>query len=114
MTRCARSTASMDCVWTALRKGLDPRHRVSRLVEDLLRVVVALTVALELCAEVQQWSAEPMTGLQEEDEQPPAEAPIAVEEGMDRLELRVQQGVLGEQRQLRLLVGEALPVGHQR
>jgi hypothetical protein len=82
----------------------------------LQALVVLVPVALEVQAQVEQRPRQYacLRAEQERDEQA-AEAAVTVEERMDRLELRVRQRRLQEDRRLRrLIVEEALEVAHRR
>lgn len=49
---------------------------------------------LEIEAQVKQWCGENLSVVQNEGDQQAADAPVAVEKGMDRLKLRMGQGRL--------------------
>ena len=69
------------------------------MVPDGLKAVVILRpMLLEVVGEVQQRTLEGALLAKEERDQEPTDTPVPVEEGMDRLELRVGRGPpLGEE-----------------
>lgn len=97
----------------SLQEQGEPGLDVARLSRRLERLVVALPIPFEVRAQVQQRGRQPAACAQEEDDGQATQAPVAIEEGVEGLELVVQQCALHEDGQLDIGVGEVLPVGEQ-
>src|SRR5690606_32015413 len=92
----------------SLQKKFQPSFKVTTIPHRLQTLIVGLPVLLEVMREIQHRLAEhPALAQQKRDEQPPC-ATVALEEGMDRLELRMGQADLHQQRKLVLLMQESL------
>src|SRR5450830_931406 len=82
----------------AVREEAEPRLPVAPCPDRLEQLVVTGAMLLQIQAEIEERLLEnPLLPEKERDEQPP-HPPIAVEEGMDRLELKVSKGGLDEGR----------------
>ena len=67
----------------------------------------------EVQAQVQQWLRQHIVGAEEQGDQQPADAPVAIQERMDCLELHVRQRGLDQQRRLhRVVVQEFFELAH--
>ena len=111
--RCARSDRVCGLGAHCDQEELDPRQSFAAFADRLEGLVVALAVALQICAQVEQRRGQPATIDEQEDGQQAADAAVAVEKGVQRLELVVQQRVLHQQGDIELRVRVALPVGQQ-
>jgi hypothetical protein len=97
MIRCARATvACLD--FDGGQEQLEPWERIPGLLHRPQRPVVGATLSLEVGAEIKQRGAQAPADDQEEHEQQPPESAVAVEERMDRLELRVNQADFQQRR----------------
>src|SRR5205085_6434799 len=99
------------CVDYAGKEEIEPALPIAGLAHGLQALVVRAPVRLEVEAEVQQRLAHHLALAQKKRDQQPAEAAVAVEERVDRLELHVREARHYEHRDLgRFRVEEALEV----
>ena len=70
----------------------------------LKKIIVAVTVSLEVKAQIEKWLTQSAFGAEKQCNQQPAQPAIAIEKGMDHFELHVNESGLDENRQLMLFV----------
>src|SRR5437588_5312750 len=87
----------------------DPCVPVAVRAHALQKLVIVLAVLVDVVRKVKQRLREPAALDEEKGDEQPADAAVAVEEGMDRLELLVHQRALDEIRHLVAAVDELLP-----
>jgi hypothetical protein len=90
---------------------VEPARPVAFRPHALEGVVIVLPVALDEVREVEKRLGKAAALDQEERDQQPAHTAVAVQEGVDRLELLVHQGALDQLREVVTVVEETLPVG---
>jgi hypothetical protein len=87
----------------------EPRKEIAALAREEQVVVVLAAVLLEIGGEVEQWLGQRATEDQHQGDEQPTDAPVAVEERVDHLELVVRERQLHQQRQV-VLVQEPFEV----
>jgi len=95
------------------KEELQPRFPVTFQPDSLQVVVVVRAMMLEVEAQIEQWLTQNALGPQQESDEESSYSTVAVEKGMNGLELRVRKCGLEENRNpLRRFVEEALEVTH--
>src|SRR6476619_2576975 len=90
----------------ATQKELEPSFPVTRVAHGLQPFVVRLAMGLEVVRQVEHRLSEYTTFTEEKRHQQPADAAVAVKEGVNGLELRVGQPDLDEKRDVVLFMQE--------
>ncbi|MDA8045296.1 MAG: hypothetical protein M0Z30_08680 [Actinomycetota bacterium] len=101
-------------VGDAVEEEPKPAVEIATLADALQGVVVLLTASLEVGRQVEQRFGQTVTDQQQEHDQETTKASVAVEEGVDRFELVVNQRSLHERRKAWFLVNEAFEVVEER
>jgi hypothetical protein len=76
----------------------EPAFPIAALAHGLQVIVVGPSVAFEVVREIQDWFVERAAFAQEKRDQQPTHTAVAIEEGVNSLELRVSESNLDEQR----------------
>src|SRR6202521_3370432 len=99
---CACCLASR--ILCALKKKVEPFFPNTLGANSLKQIIVALTVSLEVKTQIEKRLTQSAFGAEKQCNQQPAQPAIAIEKGMDRFELHVNESGLDESGQLMLFV----------
>lgn len=78
----------------APKKELEPPFPVSLLADGSEPIIVFRTIPLQVIADVEERSVENFSMTEKERDKQPSNTPIAIEKGMNRLELCMSQSTL--------------------
>src|SRR5215469_14676749 len=93
---CFAESAAARCDLRSFQEKRQPLFPCAVCPHSLKQVVVPVTVRFEVQAEVQERLSQRTLGAKQERDQQPTESAVAVEKGVNRLKLHVNQSCLNQ------------------